>query len=125
MNIKTSELSGRALDWAVELALGTHWSINGYFCHSPTEFNRNPKHPYSSDWAYGGPIIDSERISIRFCRDPKDISTDSLYVHAQMREYQYDGYSWGGWDFPLVAAMRCFVASKLGEEVDIPEDVLR
>ena len=25
---------------------------------------------------------------------------------------------------PLVAAMRCYVASKLGDEVDIPEELL-
>jgi hypothetical protein len=27
-------------------------------------------------------------------------------------------------DTPLIAAMRCYVASKLGEEIDIPEELL-
>jgi hypothetical protein len=27
-------------------------------------------------------------------------------------------------DTPLIAAMRCFVASKLGDEVDVPEKLL-
>jgi hypothetical protein len=26
---------------------------------------------------------------------------------------------------PLVAAMRCYVASKMGDEVDVPEDLLQ
>ncbi len=34
------------------------------------------------------------------------------------------GGKWGMGPTPLIAAMRCYVASKLGDEVDIPEELL-
>jgi hypothetical protein len=64
--------------------------------------------PYSREWAFGGPIIEREGIAIK--REPegdwKAVSrTDTSY----------------GWT-PLIAAMRCYVVSKLGNEVEVPEE---
>ena len=72
-------------------------------CYSPT-----------TDWAQGGPILDRERITIRQW-------TSMPTIHAYM---PHDGAPWGAGPTPLVAAMRCYVASKLGSEIEVPEELL-
>jgi len=67
--------------------------------------------PYSTDWSQGGPIIEREKIA-----------TD--YDHDVWNAAKY-GLSWYvGGPTPLIAAMRCYVASKLGDEVDVPEELV-
>ena len=93
--MKTSDLTGAALDWAVHYAI--HGECGGY---SPYE--------YSTDWAQGGPIIEREGIA--------------LYLYGPdkwnaMTEKEYQGPT------PLIAAMRCYVASKLGDEIDLPKEL--
>jgi hypothetical protein len=93
--MKTSELTGAALDWAVSK------------CEKDQNF-------YSTNWAQGGPIIEREGISINS---------------------HLDGYEWFARDYwglneqaaekPLVAAMRCYVANKLGDTVEIPRELLK
>jgi hypothetical protein len=73
----------------------------------------------STDWAQGGPIIEREHIELTFDRDGPDI-----LWHA--KKYAFDGtllWSESG-PTPLIAAMRCYVASKLGDEVEIPDELL-
>lgn len=122
VKIKTSELTGAALDRAVSVAQGYDYDIvdgqvvtgmsvlitSGDFagCHTDEVFSP------STDWAQGGPIIDRERISIRTW-------TNTPVVHAYMPK---DGAEWSSdAGSPLIAAMRCYVASKLGDEVEIPD----
>lgn len=120
MIVKTSTMIGPTLDWAVELAIGTHWSANGYFCHSPTLFNKFPSHSYSTDWSQGGPILSREHIS-------RTIDHSGLWI-----AYWTDGYTEGDegkhWMHchrsELVAGLRCFVTSKLGDKVDVPEELI-
>ena len=76
---------------------------------------------YSTDWAQGGPIIGRERVNIQFCRDLR--YRNGLYIHASAHTNMYHGYWRGDHDHPLVAAMRCYVASKLGDEVEVPEEL--
>ena len=77
---------------------------------------------YSTDWAQGGPIIEREGISCTHIGGPKNI-----WVGALLPNNQVDA-DWD-WRFnktgstPLIAAMRCYVASKLGDEVEIPEEL--
>jgi hypothetical protein len=65
---------------------------------------------YSTDWAQGGPIIDREIISI--------VEGPNGTWEAGKRP----GRFYGG-PTALISAMRCFVASKLGDTVDIPDDL--
>ena len=67
----------------------------------------------SINWALGGPIIERERITVRQW-------TDMPIIHAYM---PHDGAPWGAGLTPLIAAMRCYVASKLGREVEVPEEL--
>ena len=110
--MKTSELSGAALDWAVAKAWQPVYSDKHLLEHAK-DF-----HP-STDWAQGGPIIEREKIALRY--EPK---CDWLFVPPQATWLaNYEGV--GEWDgpTPLIAAMRCFVASHLGDEIELPEEL--
>ncbi len=117
--IKTNELTGAALDWAVAKIEGINEeAFNLYY--TPTESSDldthgYPEFHYSTIWAQGGPIIERERISIRAW-------TNVPVFHAYMPE---EGAAWSSdGTSPLVAAMRSYVASKLGDEVDVPDELL-
>jgi len=106
--VQTSELIGPALDYAVGIALNLpapYW--NGNHCAA-----------FSTDWAQGGPILEREKIETVYrITDP----TGAGYWQATnlfTDTYGYTGPS------PLIAAMRCFVASKLGNAVEVPEELL-
>lgn len=123
MKVKTAELIGPALDWAVAVCEG----FTDY--DSTTEKMLPPRREYgwvrlcdynfSSDWSQGGPIIERERIS--FAYEPSLVYEDKHRWKAigQMsdRSHEYG-------PTPLVAALRCHVAFKLGDEVEVPEELL-
>lgn len=70
---------------------------------------------YSKEWAQGGPIIESEGIELR--HNPyAGKSTWWLAIYPQQARGM-NGPT------PLVAAMRCYVASKFGDDVDIPAEL--
>lgn len=119
--MKTSELIGPALDWAVakcENALKNIDHFTGYggvfsasFEHAPESGLYSP----SSDWAQGGPIIEREYISTIDCDGYDFWRAEKMNAKAQVVT------TYG--PTPLVAAMRTFVASKLGYEIEIPEEL--
>lgn len=122
--MKTSELIGPALDWAVAKAEGkaddcqvypskTVWYgrwTSGFVQYRPSE-----------KWDQGGPIIDREGISTVLLYgttwgattyDVRDIVLDRNEAHYQ-----------GIGPTRLIAAMRCYVSIKLGDEVEIPQEL--
>lgn len=111
MKAKTTDLTGPALDWAVAKCEGflCDYAYNGALAS------------YSTDWSQGGPIIEREKIRIEPWTD------GNRAWGALQREYQ-------GWanpmaffvlgPTPLVAAMRCYVASRLGDVVDVPDELV-
>lgn len=113
--MKTSELIGPALDWAVAKCEG--WNV------SVDEFLRsqlaNSKFAYSTVWAKGGPLIEWEKIRLVF----RDLGTASYWCAEAHEAYQGNQYIDGKGPTPLIAAMRCYVASKLGDEVEIPSEL--
>ncbi len=119
MKTKTMELTGAALDWAVAVCQNIELDEN----HKGIWFDDNDKlidYAPSTDWALGGPIIEREGISMRFCE--KDARGDWYAVLGKNRFLSPDFE--GSGPTPLIAAMRCYVASKLGEEVEIPKELL-
>ena len=107
MNVKTQDLIGEALNLAVAECVGLDLHVARLQRFSP-----------STDWAQGGPIIERNKIDLF-----TEIGTPESWV-ASVDRYQ-NGQRLTGWRLhqcgptPLVAAMRCYVASKLGEEIDI------
>jgi hypothetical protein len=71
----------------------------------------------STDWAKGGEIIEQERICLE---DAAGMYWTASLVHED-KEYGGVERAEEQGATPLVAAMRCYVASKLGNEVQIPE----
>ncbi len=122
MKLKTSELRGAALDWAVAKC-ETDDTLAVYFdedtgeplCHDDWQDNQEFKP--STNWAQGGPIIERESISVTFYIKYGDWIATALGRTPEGRAIGYFDYS------PLIAAMRCFVASKLGDEVEVPDEL--
>lgn len=120
MKIKTSELSGKALDYAVAKCEGVNAeAFHLYYEPSePTDYDSHgyPEFHYSTVWAQGGPIIDREWINLTPW--PNESNEDTRWQAVQFDSPEVTE-SFG--PTPLIAAMRCFVASKLGDEVEIPD----
>jgi hypothetical protein len=120
--MKTHELTGAALDWAVAKCEPDD-TLAIYFDEvtgEPLEhddWQDNQTYKPSTDWAQGGEIIEREKIGFRFSGDFGFCAWKSYGVGPHQNEYSQYGPA------PLIAAMRCYVASKLGDQVDIPEQV--
>jgi hypothetical protein len=61
---------------------------------------------YSTDWAQGGPIIERERIGFKYTGTAMEFVA---WVNGELSTVN-DQHG----PTPLIAAMRCYVASKLG-----------
>jgi hypothetical protein len=96
--MRTSELIDDALDWAVA-------KCEGYRLDLVPEDSYTP----STNWSQGGPIIEREGITLTHQAFDWSAQTDD------------DLFAYG--PTPLIAAMRCYVASKLGDDVEIPEEL--
>jgi hypothetical protein len=94
MKVKTSELTGVALDWAVAKCEGHGIGVLD-----------DPWFAPSTNWAQAGPIVEREGIAL---------------IPGWTAERP--GFSADG-DTPLIAAMRCYVVSQLGDEIEIPEEL--
>jgi hypothetical protein len=117
MKIKTSELTGAALDWAVSLITNPDWSeedrMDNTYKYFDTGLSVDEPYEPSSNWSQGGPIIEREGIA-------------TVYVTEDDIEAWEAAHPSGHTDFgptPLIAAMRCYVASKLGDEVEVPDEL--
>lgn len=115
MKIKTSELIGPALDWAVAKCEGaSEWLLLVGYKVLTGKLNK-----YSTDWACGGPIMErllEEGMLLERC-DPAYKKLEKFKASMNGWKTTYLGNT------PLIAAMRCYVASKLGDEIDVPDDL--
>lgn len=141
MLIKTNDLVGKSLNWAVATATDgfsfyferhvewlddVEWVMNDEgIIQSHTEIPSNSMNRRydavdwspSTNWGQGGPIIEREKIEIG----------------------PYDNQEWRAMIFnnietrfmkeltiaptPLIAAMRCYVASKMGDTIEVPDQL--
>lgn len=114
--MKTSELTGAALDWAVAKCEQTAGkNIREGYGGSLLVVDANDfgaPAAYSTNWSQGGPIIEREGITIG-----PDTGLDWWVARIK------GGVCIDHGPTPLIAAMRCYVASKLGDEVEVPDDI--
>ena len=68
---------------------------------------------FDEDWSVGGPLIEREWIELGAYHDQW-----RAVFHGEGGSIYQDGPT------PLIAAMRCYVAATLGDEVDVPEGLL-
>lgn len=122
--INTSDLTGSALDWAVDYAntgkpLAVRHSKAGdswMFFHGAIPYEQGPA-KFSTDPSQGHPIIEREGIAtIPGIRGSEGDGWTAWKRHDE--DAEFEGPT------ALIAAMRCFVASHLGETVDVPHELL-
>lgn len=143
MKIKTENLTGAQLDWAVAKAEGrtlVHNPMGPQSGHgwwiweeTPSDLGRimpiylpvgprtSPKtrtsgdrYSPSTDWAQGGPIIEREKIGIGHAW----VGTYWLASMHNVEAPVLHGPT------HLIAAMRCYCHSKLGDEVEVPDGLV-
>ncbi|WP_338523324.1 phage protein NinX family protein [Pseudomonas batumici] len=149
--VKTVDLIGPALDWAVAKAAG--WvlarivaietpSKTYYEIHAPSGLELRP----SSDWAQGGPLIQSWQIFIDPPHDVHRANYDEKTGKVKGCWQTYEswhatvsarvcttppkvpgfpgGVGRGEGETPLIAICRAIIAAKLGATVQIPKELL-
>lgn len=137
--MKTSELIDGPLDWAVleaqkpdlrnpdRAGIATFGPLFGKGYKYPCWGTR--KYSPSTDWKEGGPIIKRELAGVfKYNKlDPNEPDKFGAHVVIQRSDWREDLVNISlclDGPTPLIAAMRCFVASKLGDEVEIPKELL-
>lgn len=116
IEVKTSELIGPALDWAVAKCEGWKYNDRAKLKEFQMQQLSSAKHCYSTVWAKGGPIIERKRIGVKYTGN----ALEFVSWRNGLRSIKYDKYG----PTPLIAAMRCYVASKLGDTVEIPKELV-
>lgn len=125
--MKTSELTGAALDWAVAKCEGESPSVipNGHYNSGKVVIGWKPSlddhiyAEYSTDWAQGGPIIEKIKgFELKIWLESESNSRCEAHIHNCEGNWIEFGST------PLEAAMRCYVASKFGDEIEIPKELL-
>lgn len=128
--MKTAELEGAALDLAVAKAAGrSDVDVVGSSEGPVVIDGRNKPYAPSTDWAIGGPLIESEGIVVvRMHRVSEQGDFEPAWfawvldadqgagAYFDVVPYDADGEG----PTYLIAGMRAYVASKLGEEVELP-----
>ena len=112
--MKTSELTGYLLDWAVGkcegLTIESDWWDWDRLCFVD-EFNVDFEP--TDNWMQGGAIIEREIIGLDYDAaegwQARDFDTQQITATGKT---------------PLEAAMRCYVASKLGDQVEVPDELI-
>ena len=135
IKIQTRDLTGLALDWAVAKCEGLldprerfgkmlpavvidmkYWTDRNPIVRvnpCPDVYYRAEYDP-STNWEFGGPIIEREKLDLFCSGNMWDASTGDR----------------GNNDIqsgptPLIAAMRCYVANKLGNDIEIPKELVK
>lgn len=127
--IKTKDLTGTALDWAVAKAekirvvVPQCWQDCGVkklakiaaakaFPYGP------PAWEPSENWEQGGPIIDSEKIHLEHFQYVGDWRA----IHP--KHFQGPPWASANGETALIAAMRAYAASVFGDEVNVPRSII-
>lgn len=115
MKIKTSELTGATLDWAVCRAQNPYADMSATHVWLETGDGEDDFliDTPSTDWSQGGQIIEWEKISVMWGMDAE--------WHA-CTGFSTRGHLLGA--TPLIAAMRAYVVSKLGDEIEVPDELV-
>lgn len=116
IQVRTSELIGRALDWAIAQVEQVETSVSGgklFKVHDRHGIKLIPsvrrEYSPSTDWSRGGPLFDKYEMRL-------DDGIGGWLAFA-------DGVcAWG--ETHLIAACRSIVAAKLGDVVNVPMEIM-
>jgi hypothetical protein len=107
---KVSELEGALLDTAVAKAEGLSLP---HFVSASVHGDAEREWSPSDTWEDGGPIIERERIACEYVGGP--LGWEAL-MDGTFKDQDHGLFG----PTLLIAAMRAYVASKFGDEVDLP-----
>lgn len=125
MKIKTETLVGKQLNYAVAVSEGFKPFTDGISWIIDCKGTYKTLPGYSTDWAVAGPIIESERITLDYyCNQGESCAALGYASYDNEGEYIEGSDHKQIGPTPLIAAMRCYVSSKLGSEVEIPYALL-
>ena len=123
--MKTAETTLPQLNWLVAKLEGFKYInvFHGDRVQIMVSNKKNESYDFNptEGWHQGGPIIERECINA--------YASGACSVHPKNPEYWVaeilatDEMITQYGPTPLIAAMRCFVSSRLGDEVEIPEDL--
>lgn len=111
--MKTSELIGAELDLWVLRGFGRVGEIHHGLCIQMTMGLPLGPAPCSTDWQWGGPIIENECIELVTFGNPTQWSANPSFMFNGCSDYEHIHVG----PTPLIAAMRAFVHEKFGDEV--------
>lgn len=127
--VAVQDLAGAALDWAVSKCRGKLITFDNYGPSGQWEM-------YSTNAAQSMPIIEENGIALRrhsrgtwyAMRSAElgdsegsrwsDVTFRGVAANRPPRRVRYEGGT------AAIAALRCYVASEMGEEIEVPVDVL-
>ncbi|PIK75001.1 DUF2591 domain-containing protein [Pseudomonas sp. 382] len=129
IRVKTADLSGEALGWAVGKAEGLDLQLappgyNGvpwrvFALYQGQSIEHTKRYNPWEDWALGGPIIDRLRVDLS---SPPVIDTNNENGWQARPD---DGMTfWHSGGTALIAACRAIVAAKLGDTVQVPKELI-
>lgn len=116
MKLKTTELTGKCLNWAVETLEIEGMRERGEHVKDWWVVDKQ-KEPsdYATDDLLTGPVIDREEIATSYDYDNKCWKARRLTNHAGSAEAT--GAT------RLVAALRCYVVGEHGQELEVPDEL--
>jgi len=149
VTVRTTELQGSALDWAVAQVegrttriylcpIGDHYAVAAQVLGGDLEHAWMP----SLAWDQGGPLIDKYGIALRQSKGVWYAMTSADLGNGERApwvEFTYrDGVRYGTQSYEvkprqqrfkgpiaLIAACRAIVASKLGDTVQVPQELVQ
>lgn len=126
MKVKAAKLIGPALNWAVAKCEGKNITLmrndDGSLFPQPVWADGIQQLDYDSSWNLSGPIIEREELKIfknaagaNWVAGRERLWPDATGLRCQYKHAPTI----------LVAGLRCFVASRMGDEVDVPDELCR
>lgn len=130
MNVKTSELTGAALDWFTGVACGYIMALRPRTGQASSPLKAWRKSAYggftlfdvSANWVHGGPLVD--KFNVDFNTQGVDLEDGSQLIEATVQDFEAMQCWTVEGDTRLQAMCRAIVLSKLGDEVDVPAELL-
>lgn len=133
IEVKSSDLVGLALDWAVGIADGRELELPSEFrsrtcvvwCDRfvikregyPDFYDKTRRHwKPSIKWENGGPLIEKHMVSLHCPQSTDDVWAG--WVITEKGEFCQAG------DHALIAACRAIVSAKLGDTVQVPKELM-
>ncbi|MDF2491155.1 MAG: hypothetical protein K0S77_3777 [Pseudomonas sp.] len=125
IEMKTAELSGEALGWAVGMAegltlyldtpiYGNGWRV--FVIHRAEATGRYERYAPWESWALGGPLIENRMVSLHCPQSTDDVWAG--WVITDSGEFCQAGNT------ALIAACRAIVAARLGDTVQVPKELM-